>query len=365
MEEPSKKITNTDDLEFTGNIYIFHAFDIGDDINLEKIETSKALHSLPLKLPKYFKRYHEPLSIELPHPHATSHTNSCRIHSFGAVSLTYKIPFKDTLANIRENFNDITNSYQEQSIADTRTIYNKIEKYIVQPQFFQTRSSYIVLQVDPQPDAISLTDLQKQYGSIIASTLRFETEVLSEYQKNEIMDSAIGYFRGDLIIIDVDAAFAYNSEFEEIIDLFEFANIQHLELGFFDRLLDERMNVIYERKVRKLPFTAYLPFLGTLISDPIGQLGKLKADISVIIERLESTVKLAGEPYFLEIYELLVDNLDLKNWRDSIDRKLQIVEDVQTVYQRKIDTNREDMLTVLIIVLIFIELIIGVLHYLK
>ncbi len=125
------------------------------------------------------------------------------------------------------------------------------------------------------------------------------------------------------------------------------------------------MNIIYEREVRKLPLIAYLPFLGTLISDPIGRLGKLKADISVITERFEGMVKLAGEPYFLELYELLVDKLDLKNWRNGIDRKLRIVEDVQTAYQRKIDTNREDMLTVLIIVLIFIELIIGVLHYLK
>ena len=28
--------------------------------------------------------------------------------------------------------------------------------------------------------------------------LRFETESLSEYQKNEILESAIGYYRGDL-----------------------------------------------------------------------------------------------------------------------------------------------------------------------
>ncbi len=352
-------------LTFSGNIFIFYAYDVGEDINLEKVEKTRAITKVPLSLPKYFKTYHVPLAVELPHPHGTSHCISCKIHSFGAISLTYKIPFHDTLENLRIDFNEIVNSYQEQSVIDAKSVFMRIRKTIAQPQFFQTSASYVVIQVNPQSDKINLADLQKEYGGFITSTLRFETETLSEFQKNEILDSAIGYFRGNLIVIDIDTSFVYDDDYEEILDLFEFANIQQLELRFFDRLLDNQLNIIYEQEARQLPWRAYLPFLSTLVSDPIEQLGKLKADISVITERLESSVKLAGEPYFLEIYELLVDKLDLKNWRDSIDRKLRIVEDVQTVYQRKIDTNREDLLSVLIIILIFIELVIGVLTYFK
>ena len=39
---------------FSGNIFIFHAFDIGDDIDLEKLEKSQVLMRKPLILPKYF-----------------------------------------------------------------------------------------------------------------------------------------------------------------------------------------------------------------------------------------------------------------------------------------------------------------------
>jgi len=352
-------------LTFSGNIFIFSAFDVGDDINLEKIEKSRALKTVPLSLPKYFKNYHLPLAVELPHPHKTSHCISCKIHTFGCISLTYKIPFNDTLEDLRKYFREIANNYQEQSVLDTKSIFKKIRKYIWQPKFFQTQSFYIMIQVDPQPKKIDLKQLKKQYGSVITSMIRFETEALAEYQANVMLESAIGYFRGDLVIIDTDVAFVYDDEYGEILDLFEFANIQQLELRFFDRLLDRRLNVIYEGEVSRLPLRAYLPFLGTVTSDPIAQLGKLRADISVITERLESSVKLAGEPYLSELYEELFDKLDLKSWQDGIDRKLKIIEDVQTVYQHKIDVNREDMLTVLIIVLIFIELIIGILHYLN
>jgi hypothetical protein len=350
---------------FSGNILILWAYDIGEDIDLEKIEESHDIIKTPLQLPKHFKQYNVPLAIELPHPHAHSHCIGSKIHNFGAISLTYKIPFTDTLENLRVNCNELANKYQQQSAIDAKSIYKKIESFITQPRFFQTSASYVIIQVDPQPAALDLTQLQKEYGSTIASTLRFETEILSEAQKNDILDSAIGYFRGSLIVIDIDAAFVYEEDYDDIIDLFEFANIQQLELRFFDRLLDQQINTIYERKETRLSWGAYLPFFGAFFSDPVGQLKKLKADISVITERLESSIKIAGEPYYSEIHNLLAEKLDLKTWHDGIDRKLRIVEDVQTLFQQKIDTTREDLFSVLIIILIFVELMFGILSYLK
>ena len=126
-----------------------------------------------------------------------------------------------------------------------------------------------------------------------------------------------------------------------------------------------KLNSIYEKGVPRLPFRSYLPILSLLTRDPVAALGKLKADISVIVERLEGSIKLIGEPYFSELYELLFDKLDLRNWYRSIDRKLEILTDIQIIYQNKTNAVREEILSMLIIILIFIELIIGILHYLK
>ena len=102
-----------------------------------------------------------------------------------------------------------------------------------------------------------------------------------------------------------------------------------------------------------------------LSRSPIDELGKLRVDISVITERLEGSIKLAGEAYFSELYSLLVDKLGLEDWKESIAKKLSIIKDIRSVFQQKIDAAREDLLSVLIIILIFIELVIGLLHYLK
>ncbi|MCK5632396.1 hypothetical protein KAH94_01490 [bacterium] len=344
---------------FSGNIYIFHAFDVGHEIDLKKIKNNKSLIFQSLRMPKYFKNYHTPLAIDLPHPHTSGKCKSCKIHNFGPISLTYKVPFKSTLEDLRIELLDIENEFQEESVANANSVFKKIKNNISRPKFFQTRSSYVVIQIDQIPKTLSVETFKKEYGGIISSMLRLETETLSEYQKNEILQGSMGYFRGDMIVVDTEAAFVYDDEHEEILDLFEFANIQSLELRYFDRLLDRQITLIYEEKYEKLPLTYYLPFVRSPWRGPVGDLGKLRAEISVISERLENSIKLEGETYFSELYGLLTDKLDLKNWKEAINRKLAIIGDIRSVYQHKIDAVREDILTILIIALIFIELLVA------
>ncbi len=366
MQEASQEKTLDAKHEFSGHIYIYHAFDVGDDINLEKVEKIRAINTIPLSLPKYFKNYNAPLAIELPHPNESARCVSVKLHNFGAISLTYKIPFTETLENLHKEFQDIHYQYQEQSVADVKLIFKKIEQFITQPRFFHTRSSYNIIQVNPEPKKIDLSQLKKQFGGVIASTIRFETETLSEYQKNEIIDSAIGYYRGNLVIVDTDTTFIYDDDYDDLLAFVEFANVQQLELHYFDRLLDQKLNKIYETGgYQRIPFLAYFPFLDTMTSDPVATLGKLRVDISVITERLEGSIKIAGDPYYSEFHDQLRKKLDLKTWQQSIERKLEIIKDVLLVYQHKTDVIRENVLELLIVILIFIELVIGLLHYLS
>lgn len=343
---------------FTGNIFIFHNFDIGDDINLERIKATQALVRRPLALSKYFKNYHIPLAIELPHPHTSPRCVSAKLHNFGVITLRYQIPFSATLEELRSHINSIDEHYHEQSVADAGAIFQKIKQFTTQPKFFHLRTSYMLIQVNTEPDKKDVVNFKHEYGNLIASMLRFETETLSEYQKNEMLAGAIGYYRGDLIIIDTDAAFAYDDEYEDKLDIFEFANIQQLELMYFDRVLDKRLNVFYEGKISPT-WTAYIPFIGSSLPQPAGALDQLKVDISVITDRLENSVKLAGDPYYSELYSMLVEKLDIKSWRDSLHNKLSIIDDISEVHQNKIDIARGDFLSIVVIILIFIEILVA------
>lgn len=352
--------------EFSGNIFIFHAFDIADDIDVVGLEKSQTFMTTPLALPKYFKNYHTPISIELPHPHSSLKCLGAKIHSFGVISLAYKIPFQETFKNLKARLANIDAEYQEQSVSDAHLVFKKSKRFLKQPRFFHLRTSYVVIQIDQQQEMLPVSDLKEKHGSTIASLLRFEKETLSEYIKENILESATGYYRGDLVVIDTESAFVYDDDYQELLPLFEFANIQQLELQYYDRTIDKQLNLVYQRgAIRGRPWKVYLPLIGSFMKDPVSDLGLLKVDISAIIEQLESSIKIGSDPYIADTYKLLVDKLDLQAWKESINNKLDIIKDIYQIHQSKIDDVREDLLTVLIIILIFIELIVGILSYLK
>lgn len=342
---------------FSGNVFIFYAFDVGDDIDFEGLEKQQPLIIRPYSPPKYFKNYQTLLNVELPHPHGTSSCFSSKLLRFGVFSLIYKIPFSETLDDLQQVIIDIDQKYQEQSVIDAFSLYKKIKPCIVKPHFFQLRSSYTVIQTNPLQgqDAKSFKD---QYGNNIASLLRFETKNLSPAQRNEILESASGYYRGDLVVIDTEAAFISDPEYDELIEIFEFANIQQLELQYYDQVLSKKLNAIYESRLPNIPWSNYLPFVNTHHNATL-ELGRLRADISVVTEQLQSSIKLTGDPYLFGIYQMLFDNLDLKGWHESIDKKLDIIKDVREIYENQVTSIRGDMLSILVIILILIEVILG------
>ena len=211
---------------FTGNVYFFHAFDVGEDINLEKVKNVSALRVLPLSLPKYFKNYQIPLNVELPSHTDAQKYHTIKINDFGAISICYKVPFNDTLENVRTMLGQLDTQYREYAIIDAQEVFKIIAPYTKQAYFYQQRTDYALVQVDFDPQ-LDTREFKEKYGATIAELIRFETETLADYQKQDILESAIGYYRGDLIIIDSEAAFIYDEEYTNLLDLFEFSNIQH------------------------------------------------------------------------------------------------------------------------------------------
>jgi len=344
---------------FSGHVYMFFAFDIGDDINFEAVKQSQDLNINAVNLSKFFKNYHAPLGIELPDHDTSPYCIDTKIHQFGVISITYKVPISNTFQDFKSQLIAIDEEYQPRSINDALAVFARIKHFVAKPNFFHLRNYYTVIQIDCD-NKFSGSQIKDNFGNEIAALLRFETQTLSEHQKREVLTSSVGYFKKDFIIIDAEATFIYDPQYIELLDFFELGNIQQLELQYFDKLLDKQMTAIYEDKNRNLPTLAYFPFIGSHYFDPVGELTKLKVDISVITERLENSIKLIGETYYSEIYDEIVLNLDLKNWKDSIEKKFKIIKEVQYDYQNKIDTTREDVLTTLIIILITIELIVAI-----
>lgn len=356
MEEQLKEM-------FTGNILLFYIFDVGDDVDLDLIKNKALLQPCVVPLSSYFKNYHLPLSFRIQDQREelqdygvkNASCISSKIHHFGALSFCYRIPFEDSFEDLKLKVIDIKKTFDEKSEIDAKGVFKKILPSIKKPRFYNLRSSYFAVQMHPIKDTLTPEEFKERYGSKIASLLKLEIYNLSDYQKDEILNSTIGYYGQDLIIIDSEGSFIYDDEYFEPLEFFEYANIQKLELQYFDRLLDHKLNFFYNQEAFKVPFSAYLPLWNRYVDLPVLRLTKLRVDISVITERLENSIKLAGDAYYSKLYSMLTEKLSLKGWRDSLNRKLDIIRDLYTVYQDRLDTIHEEMLTLVIIILITVE----------
>ncbi len=353
VHEPSKHT-------FTGNILLFYAFDIGDEIDLNEIKKSELLPTRAVSLSPYFKNYHIPLAFRMP-LEATEDAKTesdcilSRIHHFGVLSFCYCVPFEATFDVLGRTIIEMDERYNRKSERDAKEVFDKILRTIRKPRFYHLKKEYFVIHVNPLKERISPEDFKDLYGSKIATMLRLETQKLSDYQRDEILASTTGYYGQDFIIIDSQASFVYDDEYFETIEFFESANIQQLELQYFDRLLYKQLNYFYSEGSFKIPLKAYMPLIGRTVELPITRLSKLRVDISVITEQLENSISMAGEAYYSKLYAMLVEKLSIPAWKVSINKKLSIIHDIYSIYQDHLDAIHEEILTVVIIILIAIE----------
>ena len=237
--------------KFVGNILLFYAFDIGDDVDLGQIKQKNLVNTCVVPLSAYFKNYHIPLSFRMAdETEQTVTRNSCissKIYHFGVLSYCYRIPFQDTFEDLKMKILDIKKGFDEKSEVDARNTFKAIYPAIKKPRFYNLKNSYFAVQVHPLKDKVTPEEFKERYGSRIASLLRLEIYNLSDYQKDQILASATGYYGQDLIIIDSEASFIYDDEYYEPLEFFESANIQKLELQYYDRLLPEAELFLWPR----------------------------------------------------------------------------------------------------------------------
>lgn len=348
----------------SGNILFFYMADVGDDIDTDVIKEKNLLKTSDIHLSPFFKYYHIPLSFHMKESYSESELGAQgyslfrKIYNFGVISFCYRVPFEESLEDLKHKIIEIKRHIDTLCRGETKEVYDKILPTIKEPHFYNIESSYFAVQVNPLKDKkITANDFKERFGNKIASLLRLELQSLSEYQVTDILSSSTGYYGQDMIIVDTDGAFIYDDEFFEPLEFFESANIEKLELQYFDRFLDKKLNHFYAERAYKVPLVAYIPLVSARLDLPILRLAKWRVDISVETERLQNSVKLAGDTYFSNVYELLVRRFLLREWRESINKKLDIIKDLYTVFQDRLDTIRAEMLEIIIIILIAIEII--------
>lgn len=356
-----------------GVCYAFFAYEVGLAIDLDeaqrRITALKERASIRHKrrAPRYFEYRPAPLRVTTTGERLavgawrTEPSVDTLCFDFGAVSVSYAIPFAGSLDDLLA----LSESLYEHPtlLADSR---HRVEQLLADVQSAVARARiadfvepYAIFQVEALREPRPPGELLARDAERLARVLRAERVALACEEVADATACRISFGTDDLALIDWEAAIFFDRDPDDVRDVLEFANVELLEMRFLDQQLDDALDEAYEALARR-PRRVLGPRPSRA---DLRRIGRLQVDGAILFEGVNNALKLLGDQYLARVYRLVSERFHLAEWDASILRKLQTLE---SIYQKLSDfasTWRMELLEWIIIALIAVEIGLGFLPH--
>lgn len=311
------------------SIYIYHLFDVADEINLDLVEalwTSRNKIASRLRLEKIsphsisFKD--PPVLVELGNHEMTFAGITylaeikARIFDLGVVSLIIKLEVPE----------DITHEqYEDLAIAVGKLPEDVILEYIqatsetIKPACTRMRISdfdedFVVYYFnDPLPAWDFSPILNKDKALLSADTVK------------ESLRDRFSYGPDDETYLTWDSAIIFDKTGSmDLPDLLEFANAQFLELRYYDDALNKAIDHTYDeldaanRSDSGKRASTYRHIRNNLM--------ELMADMSVLTSNIDNALQVTEDIFNARIYSRYMQLLRTSVWRENIENKISVIQ---------------------------------------
>lgn len=356
------------DVEVSGTIHVFAAFDWGDEVDLESARrlvpakfqdvvrrprTPSSITYRPLPLRSVLP----PVSLDLPEIGKVEAAAEAMVFDFAAVSVALHIPFRLFPRNLTILAGHLANpaALVRKAREALQPLHRQLLPAIQKPEWPENLSEeYIVFQLPPPAPSLETC------AAWLAGLVRVEAGPLSTEEVAEALRLHICYSPDDLLIPDWAAAVLFDRDCDETLQIIEFANMQLLEFRHIDDRLDHTLAAAYGLTSPRA--WSWIPFWRHL-SRPLRTLGALKVEANGLFERTENVLKLVGDQYLARVYRLLSARFHSQEWEANIQRKLEVGESVYQVLSDQADTYRTELLEIIVIVLILLEIILALVRH--
>jgi hypothetical protein len=183
--------------------------------------------------------------------------------------------------------------------------------------------------------------------------------VLSPQMRDEITRNSLSYRSDDLVILSWDAALICEPENPaDIIDLIEFANVQVLELRYYDRELTRQMAKMYD----DIEFADKMPGFrrSRRYHAIMSELMMTSAEISEITEKVNNLIKVTEDVYYARVYATVLKVIRSGQWSESVNRKIEVIRQNYSMLSDEVRIQHSNFLEWVIIVLIALEFALAI-----
>jgi hypothetical protein len=176
---------------------------------------------------------------------------------------------------------------------------------------------------------------------------------LSNAVREDTLKNAFSYLADDLVVVDWNSALVIEPTGSLLVPhLLELATSQLLEFRFYDQLIDAELDRVYTHVEKNRPRILRSPY-GTLTRQVVRRF----MELTEFTERVDNAIKSVGDVYLARVYVAAINRFRVPEWRESVESKLAIVNRAYTLLKSEVESTRNQILEVVIIVLILAELI--------
>ena len=361
-----------------GSVLVLIQFDVCEEIRLDELRkifgARTAEASFKHQAPGYV-RYQRPPVEESLEPLILESgerlEGQIKYYDYGVVSLVFELPFSggwDTLVQLSCRWTSDTNF---EALA-SRVVKKKLERAapaLIKPYPTEVeirdggevqnnawlQEDYFIFHVREIAGAPSANELLASQGDQIAQVVRGETQMLSEGERQEILQSRISYYPNDLAVIGWNAAFIYDNPAgaETAIQLLQYANSQLLEFRHYDELLTKELEDVYD----------FLDAGGTGLwsrwrtAKAASKLHAMLLDVNELTERADNAIKFLSDMFSARLYKLAASKVGVPDYKDLVKEKLQTAEDLYRFMVDQFNQSRAFVLELMVVVILIIELV--------
>jgi hypothetical protein len=363
----------------SGEVVFQRIFDLGGTLNLPKARAllgpmAEAGAVQPKRLAPEYVSFAAPvlvnlasLNLDLRMEDNSPLTVSARLYEVGALALMLRLPFRD------EKLSDLgrhqhTGVFMKGQLLKKQQALGAIVEELkskLKPAFdemfdvpVESENYTAFCLTGIEGDAASLLKNERaQIAGLLTSEPSFER--LSDMEVDDTLNNWSNYFRDDLVVADWDAGLVVepSGQYEDILYIFEVANLELLELRKYDLYLDATLDRGYEEYEQ---LTKGPALTAGRAREMVRELGEVRMDLAKVTDELANTAKFFGDWYIARVYMGLASKLHIKDYHKTVEEKLATLNDLYQSVLAENNHRQALVLEIAVVLLIVMELVLAI-----
>jgi hypothetical protein len=352
------------DTSLSGSVLVLIQFDICEEIRLDvlrQIVGTRTLEQISFKhqAPGYV-RYQRPPVVEPIEPLVLESGEKLRgeikYYDYGVLSVVFELPFSgdwDTLVKLGSRWVwDV--DFEKHASRIARKCLEQATPALVKPYKEWLSEDYFIFHVREVAGSPSASELVETQGARIAQIVRGENALLSDGERNEVLQARISYYPNDLTVIGWNGAFIYDTAAgaETAIQLLEYANSQLLEFRHYDELLTRELDGVYKFLDKGTGIRTRWK-----LARAATKLHTVLLDVAELTEHADNAIKFLSDMFSARLYKLAAARVGVPDYKDLVQEKLKAAEDLYRFMVDQFHQSRAFVLELMVVVILIIDLI--------